>query len=104
MKVEEHIDALKGAHPELVHRCMHGDCYRFAKFMQESHDGILVMNRLRNHVALKTESGIYDIRGKLPKKRECEFHEMSESEEKAASKWSFRCRNGNVPGESTFSL
>ena len=91
-KVPITVAGLAEQAPALAFQCMHGDCYRFAKYLQGEFGGTLAMNAARDHVGLKVGTDIYDIRGKLGRKSSCEFHDMTGTEERTASKW--RCNAG----------
>lgn len=89
-KIDEYISHLRNTSPDLEKRCLKGDCYQFATHLKEKFGGTLVMNDNRDHVALKIGIDIYDIQGKKSKKQSVGFHDMTDIEEKVASKWRYK--------------
>ena len=90
----EFISMLSELDPSLKKSCVNGSCYKFHLVLEcMFHDAIPYMNAQRDHVVSKIGSDLYDISGRLPKKRHSDYHEMSPKEIEVASKWSYRKRS-----------
>jgi hypothetical protein len=50
-------------------------------------EAVPYMNEQRNHVVTKIGQDLYDISGKISRKRHSDYHEMSPKEIEVASKW-----------------
>ena len=85
------IAAVYDLDPSLRQICVNGSCYRFYLLLKTIFpEAVPYMNIQRDHVVTKIGQDLYDISGKLPKKRHADYHEMSPKEIEIASKWGHR--------------
>ena len=67
--------------------------YRFHLLLRSIFpDAVPYMNSSRDHVVSKIGDRFYDIRGRVPVKREDEYHLMDAGEIKSAAKWAYKAR------------
>lgn len=85
------VDAIHRLAPDMRHRCLHGDCYRFHLFLKEMFpDAVPYMNRERDHVVTRIGDGFYDATGRVGSvygKAATRYHEMDAKEVAVAGKW-----------------
>ena len=87
------ISMFRKADKHAEHIYTHGGCYRFHLLLRSIFpDAVPYMNSSRDHVVSKIGDRFYDIRGRVPVKREDEYHLMDAGEIKSAAKWSYRAR------------
>lgn len=89
--VADAVDAIHRLAPDMRHRCLHGDCYRFHLFLKKMFpDAVPYMNRERDHVVTRIGDGFYDATGRVGSvygKAATRYHEMDAKEVAVAGKW-----------------
>ena len=87
----EVVAALSDLDPSLERICLNGSCYKLYKLLKSVFpDAESYMNATRDHVVTRIGGELYDISGKLPKKRHADYHAMSSKEREVASRWAHR--------------
>ena len=85
------ISTISDLDPSLKRICLNGACYKFHLVLKSAFpEAVAYMNEQRDHVVTKIGTDLYDISGKLPRKRHADYHEMTPKEIEVASKWAHR--------------